>query len=513
LTPSTLQRLARNDWVVLVILLPVFVYADRIPLAIVGLAALVVAVTWAVRWLAHEPLWINTPLDLPIVCLLLVVPLSLYASVNLRESLVPLVGLLYGIAVFGSAVRTSARGKLVPWPLGIWLLSGVGIALVALASVDWVSVKFPLLTPLTSRLPRLLSGVGSRAGQGLNPNVVGGTLALFVPPLLGIWLYWPRARGANEQPERRWAWLDFSQWPGRAVWLGGFVVIGLLLLLTQSRSALLGTVLASALLLAMRSRVLRWLALVAAVAGLAAVVTIGPGVLADSLLGSGGPSASAGSLNFAERQEVWSRALYAIQDFPFTGVGLGQFETVARLLYPFFLAGPESSVPLAHDIYLQVAVEFGLGGLVAYSALLVATFVVVLRAYRRAAQPRRLLILGLGGGLLAYQIFGISDAIPLGGRPSFEWWLVLGMLHGLAQEVAEVAAPAGISARRRWGPVLERFGLWFLGSLIAISFVGENALLGVGIAVAVGAVLGVSVVRQAFTLNSLPQASSEPSST
>ena len=38
--------------------------------------------------------------------------------------------------------------------------------------------------------------------------------------------------------------------------------------------------------------------------------------------------------------EIWSRALYALQDFPFTGVGLGAFRRVVNVLYPLFLVPP-----------------------------------------------------------------------------------------------------------------------------------------------------------------------------
>ena len=45
-----------------------------------------------------------------------------------------------------------------------------------------------------------------------------------------------------------------------------------------------------------------------------------------------------------------------IQDFPFSGIGAGTFESVANVLYPFFLAGPDAKIPHAHNLLLQVAV-------------------------------------------------------------------------------------------------------------------------------------------------------------
>ena len=57
-----------------------------------------------------------------------------------------------------------------------------------------------------------------------------------------------------------------------------------------------------------------------------------------------------------------------IQDFSLTGAGLGMFEQVVRLLYPTFFVGIQTGFMHAHNIYLQAAVELGLGGLVAHLA-------------------------------------------------------------------------------------------------------------------------------------------------
>ncbi|MER3513799.1 MAG: hypothetical protein C4310_04935, partial [Chloroflexota bacterium] len=71
------------------------------------------------------------------------------------------------------------------------------------------------------------------------------------------------------------------------------------------------------------------------------------------------------------RLELWSRALEAIADYPFTGIGMGTFDHVIPLRYPYvLLAGAELAVPHAHNLFLQVAVDLGLPGLIAFVALL-----------------------------------------------------------------------------------------------------------------------------------------------
>lgn len=488
------RKLAQYDWLLLVLLAPIFLYADRVPPSIVCLALLALPLSWLSHFLSAGRFITRTPLDLPILCLLLTVPLSLYASASFATSLPRLTGLLFGIALYYSLLRLSADAQRFPVAVGFWLLSAFSIAVLGLFGTDWVTSKFSVLNGLTNLLPHLVSGLGSRSERGLHPNVIGGTLALFITPLLSA-LWVRRARKAEAQPmsERRgrWrAWLYPDQPTGRMVWLAALLVLGGLLLLTQSRSALFGVAVALVFYGAVRSKALRWLAVLGMAASLVALIAIGPNRVGEALLGTGGVSA-VGSLDFPGRQEVWSRALYALQDFPFTGVGLGQFEAVVRLFYPLFLIGPDTEVPHAHNIYLQVGVDFGIGGLVAYVAMLVAVLLMAVRAYRSLppSLPRRLL-LGFACGLLAFQLFGLSDAVAVGTKPAFEWWLTLSLIGGLYLQARCQSHPQWRAVKWRVSP-LEVLSLWLLVSLVAIAMVGSNALLGVGLAILGGCALGI----------------------
>jgi O-antigen ligase len=86
-------------------------------------------------------------------------------------------------------------------------------------------------------------------------------------------------------------------------------------------------------------------------------------VVALALLGQGSAIAnfllktdlSDGTL--ASRLEVWQRGWMMVQDFAFTGIGIGTFNVVAHALYPFFIAAPDELVPHAHNQFLEVAVD------------------------------------------------------------------------------------------------------------------------------------------------------------
>jgi hypothetical protein len=46
-------------------------------------------------------------------------------------------------------------------------------------------------------------------------------------------------------------------------------------------------------------------------------------------------------------------------------------------------------------------------------------------------------VLGLGGGLFAHLIFGLFDAISLGAKPGIFFWMLLGLITGLYNNLVE----------------------------------------------------------------------------
>ena len=73
---------------------------------------------------------------------------------------------------------------------------------------------------------------------------------------------------------------------------------------------------------------------------------------------------------------------------------------------------------LAHNEFLQVAIDLGIPGFVAYVALWAAFVRTAWRVYTWAPDERtRRILLGIAAGLLAHQIFGLTDAFMLGTKP------------------------------------------------------------------------------------------------
>jgi putative inorganic carbon (HCO3(-)) transporter len=141
-------------------------------------------------------------------------------------------------------------------------------------------------------------------------------------------------------------------------------------------------------------------------------------------------ASSSGELALVGRVEAWQRAIYMIQDFPFTGIGIGTFDPVADALYPLFLVSPDLDVAHAHNNLLEVGVDLGIPGLVAYVALLTAFGVAAWRAASRASpdSAHRALVMGLACGMLAHQVFGLTDAFILGTKLGIVMWVYLAFI-------------------------------------------------------------------------------------
>jgi putative inorganic carbon (HCO3(-)) transporter len=130
----------------------------------------------------------------------------------------------------------------------------------------------------------------------------------------------------------------------------------------------------------------------------------------------------------ASRVEVWQRGILMVQDFPFTGIGIGTYNVIAHSLYPFFIAAPDEIVAHAHNNLLEVAIDLGIPGLIAFTALLTTFTLCLVRAYQSASEGLGpALAAGLGFGMLAHQVFGLTDAFILGTKPGVLLWVFFGL--------------------------------------------------------------------------------------
>jgi len=416
--------------------IPPLVFPEVIQYRLVISALIYLVVLWICRWLARGYISVRTPLDIPIAGLLVMLPMSLYASVDLNLSLPKLTGILLGVAVYYAMVNTARSAKELQQVMLLLVLAGGAIAALGLLGTDWIG-KFPVLDAIYERLPRMITRLPKIHSEGaIHPNELGGTMALFVPFLASLILGFANAEFRHDFGSR-----------GRLL-LQNLVLITLLLtgftlLLTQSRSAWIGVALALLVIGAAWYPWLRSVLLASVVLAFALTLYVGADRVGQMLFDVGAGTARVGTLDLAGRVEVWQRAMYMLQDFPYTGIGLNTFSVVANILYPFFLIGPDTKVPHAHNLLLQTGVDLGILGLVAYVGLITAFLAVTWRTVRHTPMPyTRAACFGLIGSMVAFHVYGLTDAITLGAKPGLVLWVMLGLAvalrHSVTGSVGEV---------------------------------------------------------------------------
>jgi putative inorganic carbon (HCO3(-)) transporter len=435
-------------------------------------ALLVVPLIWLVRWVANrvpltldgkeqvagdmEPLIPVTPLNGSILLLMSMVLVSTWATYDLRVSLPKISGMVLAVGTYFAVVR-EARGKVGWWRvLGVFFVCGLGVALIGLLGTRWSTTKIPFFTPLIERFPMLISGLQG-AETGIHPNEVGGALTWVLPLMwtLSVFLIFSRrfSGGQNGESPFSWAvgWLAASRmvagWGLRiSLWLATIIVTGVFIL-AQSRTSYLGLLMTGLVMgFAVLAILRRWLVLgstlsAAVVAGISLwIMEIPQRWLNQWRVGMSGEGIL--SLNSIDgRIVIWSRAIYGIQDFSFTGMGMNTFREVVNILYPITVMAPGEDIGHAHNEFLQTGLDLGIPGLIAFISLYIGAFITlgfVGFRDRNIQPPTRFIqlavLLGLGGSLLAHMVYGLVDAVALGAKPGILFWILLGLIAGLPDQ-------------------------------------------------------------------------------
>ncbi|HSH81174.1 MAG TPA: O-antigen ligase family protein [Herpetosiphonaceae bacterium] len=351
--------------------------------------ALAVAVGWwLLRWAAYGRLSPRTPADWPVALLLLTVPVTLWVTMVPDVTRTQVYRLLLGVGLFYALVNWgTSRDRLRVLVVGA-LAAGTLLALSAPLQVQSSGGKFSFIpTGLYARFTPIVTDL-------VNPNVLAGTLVVVVPLAFALLLF---------------GWTTLST-PERVVSvLAAWTMTGSVVLM-QSRGALMALAVALATLALLRWHRKWWLWVGLALGGgvtLWAAAAYLPQYLARAM-------ESGRSLE--SRLELWSRGLYIVEDFPFTGVGMGTFQQVTGALYPLFsVPGGE---PHAHNLFLQIAIDLGLPGLIAWLAILMLVITAAWQLYGRGRGHDDRYVTGLGAGLLSSQValvvHGLTDAVTWG---------------------------------------------------------------------------------------------------
>jgi putative inorganic carbon (HCO3(-)) transporter len=364
----------------------------------------VAAAYWPIRWVGTARLSRRTPVDWAVFLLILMIPVTLWATALPEVTTPQILRLLTGIALYYTIVNWSFTESRLRLLVAGFILVGLGLALAAPFSVQWFTTEKLAFIPTS-----IYDHFNILVSDTIHPNLLGGFLAIFLPVGLALLVF---------------NWRGFSK-----LFIGGILIILSImigfLILTKSRGGWLAFGAVLVLLSILRWR-RGWLALAATGVGSAvAIYFIGLIPLLNAFSSSEAISGIDG------RIEIWSRAIYMIQDFPFTGIGMGSFMQVADTLYPFFLMGPGTIIH-AHNLFLQIALDLGLPGLIAWLAIFLLVIIAAWQVHKLGKVEHNGWVAGLGAGLLGSQlaltIHGLTDAVTWGlVRPAPLVWAFWGL--------------------------------------------------------------------------------------
>ena len=358
-------------------------------LALIGLMAF-----WILRLLTNpSETLILTPLGLPLIGFLGLTMFSFLLGSNMRPDSLTLHNyfkFLLGITFFFSVVNCIRTRKQARWMLralmlaaGLSALIGLGLYVLPNTLSEQILIQFGRIGyPSTGRVLRFImddtSGIERAIGLSVDPNSYGGMLSL-VGAIVATQIV------AERPILPRWLLIGMAG------------LIALVVVLTYSRAALAGLLVAAAYVATLRYRRL-WLAMLAAALVLA-MLLLGLGV------GQEFTTRIIDGLQFRDqanqmRLAEYRNAIAVIQAYPVFGIGFG--------------AAPEIDlVAGVSSIYLAIGQRTGLLGLSAFVGIMLFFFAQSLTALRAASaagdDERAAWLVSLQAGVAAALTVGVLD--------------------------------------------------------------------------------------------------------
>ena len=384
-------------WVIISLIVASMVWLQLLPAAI-GIAA----VFWLIRWVASGKPSVRTPGDWAIIAIVPTLFVTLWVTTGLNITLIQIYRLLSGIALFYAIANWgNSQSRLHILVFGV-VLATLLLALSAPFSVEWSAGKLFFVPDVIYQKFILL------VTDTVHPNVLAGSLVIMLSFPIGLIIFcWK---------ERHW----FERGLLIVSSLAGLGVV----FLTQSRGAWIALAVLLSFMIIFRWR-WGWL-LIVILSGIAIMFVWRAGT--TSVLDFLMTSQSIGS--FDDRIHLWSRGIYILSDFPFTGIGMGQFTEITHLLYPYLI--PEQIMSHAHNLFLQIAIDLGLLGLIAWLAIWFTIIAASWQLYRKSQLTQDNMSTAIGAALMSSQAallaHGLLDAVTWGMvRPAPLVWGIWGI--------------------------------------------------------------------------------------
>ena len=307
------------------------------------------------------------------------------------EEMFMFLGLMTAVPVCARVLRSETRQDIF---LTVLILSGV---LTSLYGIYQYVVGVPIDPAWvdTSSFEDLTTRAYSTFG---NPNVMGEYLIIACS--LSVGMFW--------KERRRFRKLCYFCATG---------VMGLALLATGSRGAMLGLAVSAAVFaLFAEHRLLPF--------GIAAVAAM-PFVLPDSLKARFLGALAGTDSSTKYRMSIYGACFGMIRDYWLTGIGVGAF----ALVYPRYVYAASNSYH-SHNLFLQVLIELGVFGFAVFLLLLLTWAQRLCRAIARDKTRHRFLTGVVLSGMTGLLVQGLTDHLWFNYRIVLLFWIVIGL--GLA---------------------------------------------------------------------------------
>ncbi len=358
------------------------------------------------RWTKKQKLWPENPLVYWIFALLALCVVNIFLAPYPTRGWIMIFRPLYGLALVLFCLNSALRYGVLPL-VKVSTAGAFLLGIIALTASDWSEGKIEFLRPITQYFVQVTTYPGV---EGLfNVNELGGALAWMIPLAFGLVFCFRRLGRMG------WHWLAFIS----------TILMSIALLIGQSLSAILG-IAVGVFITAVPNRY--WKPVLAvALAGVViiqAVITFFPVTffeLASDLSGRRDVT------SLEHRAVMWQTAQDAVQDHPFTGLGMAMFRLPA-VWEDYPTPGFDRYKAFhAHNELLAMGTDFGLPGMMIWTALYITAGYMLLTGWQLGGHTHRLLVKAIAGGLIAHAIYGLTDAVPPWDRFAFLFWWMLGL--------------------------------------------------------------------------------------
>lgn len=345
------------------------------------------------RWIVGKlPKYKATPIDALVVLFFIVLCYSTLTSYFIKDSVNVLIVHTLMIAFYFVLTRTiNSRYKL-------YLLVVLLIISASMTSLYGVYQYFGGSATTEAWVDtEMFADIQSRAGSTFsNPNILGEYLIMMIP--LALSLLWYRKK------------LIY-----KVIFAGMLGLLGICMLLTFSRGAWLGLIVALVGFSVVRDKRLFVLFIIG--------LFIAPFVLPPSVMNRFTSIGNLADTSSSYRMSILLGSLRMAQDYWITGIGLGS--QAFKAIYPkYSLAAAYAHH--SHNVYIQVILEMGVAGALVFM-LIILVFIRAILARQNKIKDAFLstVMLAACAGIMGYLVQGLVENIWYNYRVLQTFWVVL----------------------------------------------------------------------------------------